>query len=119
MKIHIGFDDGLGLIHSIVTTAANEHDIPQADKLLHGESDEYGVMRAIREVTGVMSMRLVRWIGLLLCIPARARSWPNQIRLRRQKRSMQTCVQKSSMNFLHQTCASLQQRSAARAGENR
>jgi len=37
MKMHIGVDDGLGLIHSITTTAANEHDITQTDKLLHGE----------------------------------------------------------------------------------
>jgi transposase, IS5 family len=37
MKIHIGVDDGLGLIYSIATTAANEHDITQIDKLLHGE----------------------------------------------------------------------------------
>lgn len=37
MKMHIGVDEGLGLIHSITTTAANEHDITQVDKLLHGE----------------------------------------------------------------------------------
>ncbi len=37
MKMHIGVDDGLGLIHSIATTAAHEHDITQTDKLLHGE----------------------------------------------------------------------------------
>jgi IS5 family transposase len=37
MKMHIGVDDGLGLIHSITTTAANQHDITQADQLLHGD----------------------------------------------------------------------------------
>jgi len=37
MKMHIGVDDGLGLIHSLETTPANEHDITQAEKLLHGE----------------------------------------------------------------------------------
>jgi transposase, IS5 family len=37
MKMHIGVDDAVGLIHSIETTSANEHDITQADKLLHGE----------------------------------------------------------------------------------
>lgn len=37
MKMHIGVDDSLGLIHSITTTPANEHDITQADKLLHGD----------------------------------------------------------------------------------
>ncbi|TLM72680.1 IS5 family transposase, partial [Microbulbifer harenosus] len=37
MKMHIGVDDGLGLIHSIETTGANEHDITQTEKLLHGD----------------------------------------------------------------------------------
>ncbi len=39
MKMHVGVDDSLGLVHSIETTAANEHDITQADKLLHGEEE--------------------------------------------------------------------------------
>lgn len=37
MKMHIGVDDALGLIHSITTTPANVHDITQADQLLHGD----------------------------------------------------------------------------------
>jgi IS5 family transposase len=37
MKLHIGVDETLGLIHSLTTTAANEHDITQADQLLHGK----------------------------------------------------------------------------------
>ncbi len=37
MKMHIGVDDTLGLIHSIDTTAANVHDIVPADNLLHGD----------------------------------------------------------------------------------
>ena len=37
MKMHIGVDDALGLIHSITTTPANTHDITQAEGLLHGE----------------------------------------------------------------------------------
>jgi len=37
MKLHIGVDDALGLIHSLETTPANTHDIVVADKLLHGE----------------------------------------------------------------------------------
>lgn len=37
MKLHIGVDDGLGLIHSMTTTAANEHEITQVDQLLHGD----------------------------------------------------------------------------------
>lgn len=39
MKMHIGVDDALGLIHSIATTSANVHDITQADKLLHGKEE--------------------------------------------------------------------------------
>ncbi len=37
MKAHIGVDARTGLTHSFTTTAANEHDLNQADQLLHGE----------------------------------------------------------------------------------
>src|SRR5690606_31747877 len=37
MKMHIGVDESLGLIHSLETTLANEHDLNVADKLLHGK----------------------------------------------------------------------------------
>lgn len=37
MKVHIGVDDELGLIHSLETTPANTHDLDVADKLLHGD----------------------------------------------------------------------------------
>ena len=37
MKMHIGVDDALGVIHSIETTAANAHDITQATRLLNGK----------------------------------------------------------------------------------
>jgi len=37
MKLYIGADDALALIHSIETIAANAHDITAADKLLHGK----------------------------------------------------------------------------------
>jgi transposase, IS5 family len=37
MKMHIGTDAETGLTHSLTTTAANVHDITEADKLLHGE----------------------------------------------------------------------------------
>lgn len=36
MKMHIGVDESLGLIHSLETTPANEADINVTDKLLHG-----------------------------------------------------------------------------------
>ena len=40
MKLHIGVDSETGLVHSAVSTAANAHDITQADKLLHGKERE-------------------------------------------------------------------------------
>ena len=39
MKMHIGVDDVLGLVHSIETTAANVHDLEAAPKLLHGKEE--------------------------------------------------------------------------------
>jgi IS5 family transposase len=37
MKVHIGVDKDSGLIHSVVTTAANVHDLTPAGRLLHGD----------------------------------------------------------------------------------
>jgi IS5 family transposase len=43
MKAHIGVDAHSGLVHSIVGTAANVHDVTQAQALLHGdETDVFG-----------------------------------------------------------------------------
>ncbi len=43
MKAHAGVDADSGLVHSLVTTAANVHDVTQAHALLHGaETDAYG-----------------------------------------------------------------------------
>ena len=39
MKMHIGVDDELGLVHSVTGTSANVHDITQAENLLHGEEE--------------------------------------------------------------------------------
>jgi IS5 family transposase len=39
MKVHIGVDKHSGLIHSVVTTAANVHDLTPAADLLHGEEE--------------------------------------------------------------------------------
>ncbi len=39
MKMHIGVDDALGLIHSVSTTSANAHDITESAALLHGEEE--------------------------------------------------------------------------------
>ena len=37
MKAHIGVDADSGLVHTVVTTAANESDVEQVDELLHGK----------------------------------------------------------------------------------
>jgi IS5 family transposase len=37
MKAHIGVDAESGLVHSVIGTAANVHDVTQANALLHGE----------------------------------------------------------------------------------
>ena len=42
MKAHIGVDMNNGLTHSLVTIAANAHDVTQVSQLLHGQ--EEGVM---------------------------------------------------------------------------
>lgn len=43
MKAHIGVDADLGMVHSLVGTAANVGDVTQAHELLHGlETDAYG-----------------------------------------------------------------------------
>ena len=39
MKVHIGVDKDTGLIHSVETTSANEHDITRAAQLLHGDEE--------------------------------------------------------------------------------
>ena len=39
MKVNIGVDKDSGLIHSVVTTAANVHDLTPTAELLHGDED--------------------------------------------------------------------------------
>jgi len=64
MKLHIGVDHVLGLIHSLTTTAANTHDIVIADQLLHGAEK---VVIADAGYRGVYKRpehehRVVRWL---------------------------------------------------------
>ena len=43
MKAHIGVDANSGLVHTVIGTAANVHDVTQAQSLLHGEeTDVFG-----------------------------------------------------------------------------
>ena len=39
MKVHLGVDKDSGLIHSVVTTSANVHDLTPAAELLHGDEE--------------------------------------------------------------------------------
>lgn len=50
MKAHIGADAAFGLVHSVEGTAANESDISQTHKLLHGEEK---IVHADAGYTGV------------------------------------------------------------------
>jgi len=40
MKAHIGVDAESGLVHPVTGTAANVHDMVQANELLHGQETE-------------------------------------------------------------------------------
>ena len=42
MKAHIGADDASGLVHTVISTAANVSDISQTAALLHGEEQHVG-----------------------------------------------------------------------------
>lgn len=43
MKVHIGVDAQSGLVHTLIATAANVHDVTQAHAPLHGdETDVFG-----------------------------------------------------------------------------
>src|SRR6058998_1751915 len=39
MKAHIGVDADSGLVHAVMTTAANEADVEQIEQLLHGKEE--------------------------------------------------------------------------------
>lgn len=48
MKVHIGVDAQSGLVHTLIGTAANVHDVTQAQALLHG--DETPMCLAMRVI---------------------------------------------------------------------
>ncbi|SSK08054.1 putative transposase [Klebsiella pneumoniae] len=60
MKAHIGVDAKSGLTHSLVTTAANEHDLNQLGNLLHGRVEH--PFRIIKRQFGFVK---ARYKGLL------------------------------------------------------
>ena len=63
MKAHVGVDAKSGLTHSLVTTAANEHDLNQLGNLLHGESNLSQPMPATKERHSARSWPRWMWTG--------------------------------------------------------
>ena len=51
MKAHIGVDAESGLVHTVTTTPANDHDVTQAHALLHGEEEVVFADSGYRGVT--------------------------------------------------------------------
>ncbi len=63
MKAHIGADAASGLVHTLVTTAANVHDVNQAHALLHGEEQQDTVILVIWGLTNGKKIRIKMWSG--------------------------------------------------------
>ncbi len=63
MKAHIGVDAKSGLTHSLVTTAANEHDLNQLGNLLHGNSNLSQPMPATKGRHSARSWPRWMWTG--------------------------------------------------------
>jgi IS5 family transposase len=56
MKVHLGVDKDSGLIHSVVTTAANVHDLIPAAELLHGDDGVVYACSTTIWVSGALPM---------------------------------------------------------------
>lgn len=83
MKAHIGADADSGLVHTVVTTPANEADIEVADELLHGKEE---VVYADAGYTGADKRRgrkKLRWE--IAQRPSRIKAMPDG----RQKRAIE------------------------------
>jgi hypothetical protein len=61
MKLHIGADDAVGLVHSVATTPTNEADINVADQLLHGAEREVWADAGYRGLEKRQPQRPVTW----------------------------------------------------------
>lgn len=62
MKAHIGADVDSGLVHTVVTTAANEADVEQIDELLHGKEEVvYGDAAYVGAQAHVLRQAKIEW----------------------------------------------------------
>lgn len=67
MKLHVGVDDAIGLVHSLHTTAANEADVSAAGGLLHGEEQRVWAdagYRGIERRPEHVHRRVAWWIAM-------------------------------------------------------
>jgi len=77
MKMHIGVDEVLGLVHSVSTTAAHVHDLNEAGKLLHGGESAVWAdsgYRGIEKRDDHRDRRVAWYIGMR---PGRRRQLPD------------------------------------------
>jgi IS5 family transposase len=109
LKAHIGVDQESGLVHTLVTTAANVSDISQTSKLLHGQEE---AIWADAGYVGGGSARTCRrrWRptdrncnGTSPGAARRSRRWPRAGRKTWRKRSRSSrrgCARLSSTRFM-------------------
>ena len=73
MKMHIGVDADSGLVHTVIGTAANVHDITVAQALLHGEEMDVYADAGYQGIESVA--RLTRFVGMWQCDRQSAGNW--------------------------------------------
>lgn len=76
MKAHIGVDAESGLVHTVVATAAQEHDVTQAHALLHGEETDVfadagyvGVAKREENQGRAVKWHVAMWPGKCRALP--------------------------------------------------
>jgi IS5 family transposase len=76
MKMHAGVDKDSGLIHSVVVTAANVHDLTPAAELLHGDEEvvygdagNQGIAKMPEMAGKATEFRVAMWSAKLRILP--------------------------------------------------
>lgn len=100
MKAHIGVDAESGLVHTLVTTAANSHDVTQAHALLHGEEQVaygdagyLGVEKRTENRDSSVTWRVAMRLGKRRQLDTRTRLGKLQERLEQMKASVRAKVE--------------------------
>ncbi|MFX1671013.1 IS5 family transposase [Paraburkholderia sp. A2WS-5] len=82
MKAHIGVDTESGLVHTVIGTAANVHDINAAEALLHGDETDVYADAGYQGIEKRCEADAVRWhVAMRL---GRRRQLDLRVRLKRQ-----------------------------------